>query len=113
MSETKNKDLPIEEFSFLNQGKSSLITFILIALFIDIFFISVSSDIIIFSILVFYIISIWFFKIKSKLTFFICLVLLSSMFLFYLVSGPSQRAEKSAVWLFFFLAIGIFQQWRE
>ena len=91
------------------------ITLILIAVFIfvDIFFIKESSDIVIFGILLFYGIFVKMFQITSRRTFLLCLGLLIAMFINFLFTGTSAPTEKAAVWLVLFMALGIFQQWRE
>ena len=98
---------------FLKKNKRIILSLISISIFVDIFLIKTSSDIIIFSILLLYGIFTKISQIKSKRTFLLCLAILTAMFINYLFTGPSIPTEKAAVWLFLFLALGIFQQWRE
>ena len=98
---------------FLKENKRIILSLTIVAIFVDIFFIDKSSDVIIFSILLIYGVSVKMSKIKSRLTFLLCLALLGTMFVNYLSTGTSVATEKAAVWLVLFMAVGIFQQWRE
>lgn len=98
---------------FLRENKKTLLTFLAVAIFADIFFLDKSSDLIIFGILILYIVFIKMFQIKSKLTFLLCLALLTTMFFSYLFTEASVSTEKAAVWLVLFLIVGVIQQWRE
>lgn len=99
--------------AFLKRNKPVVLTVIFLGILADIFIVSGSSDFRIFGILFFYIISIRLYKLKSRLTFTASLMLLGIMFVEFLLFGFSANTEKAAVWLFFFLGIGIIQQWRE
>ena len=99
--------------SFLRENKKILLTLLAISIFVDIFFVKVSSDFVIFGILLLYGIFIKMFQIKSRRTFLLCLALLIAMFINFLSTGTSIPTEKAAVWLVLFMALGIFQQWRE
>ena len=102
-----------EGISFLKNNKPIVLTLIFLLIPIDIFFINNSSDLRIFGILALCIISILIYKLKSRLTFMLCLIILGIMYIEFLFTGTSQATEKSAVWLFLFLAVGIFQQLKE
>ncbi len=99
--------------SFLKENKKLIVSILILVIAIDIFYVPESSDYVIFSILIFYGIFVKITKIKSNATFLLCLGLLFAMFFNYLFTSTSVATEKAAVWLVLFLAIGIFQQWRE
>lgn len=98
---------------FLKENKKIVLALLVVSIFVDIFFVKTSSDIVIFGILLLYGIFIKMFQIKSRRTFFLCLALLVAMFINFLFTGTSIPTEKAAVWLVLFMALGIFQQWRE
>lgn len=96
------------------------IFFILIAIVLDIFLFQISSDIRIFGILFFYIVLIKLFKLKSNATFMLALILFLFAYLQYVFTDPvvfSQpvvpRSERTAVWVYLFLVIGVIQRSRE
>ncbi|OGH51270.1 MAG: hypothetical protein A3H17_03350 [Candidatus Levybacteria bacterium RIFCSPLOWO2_12_FULL_37_14] len=99
--------------SFLRENKNTVLALVTISIFVDIFFVKVSSDIVIFGTLLLYGIFIKMFQINSRRTFLLCLALLAVMFIDFLFTGTSVSTEKAAVWLVLFMALGIFQQWRE
>ena len=99
--------------AFLKENKKIALVLLAVSIFVDIFFVKTSSDIVIFGILLLYGVFVKMFQIKSKLTFLLCLALLAAMFINFLFTGPSIPTEKAAVWLVLFMALGIFQQWRE
>ena len=99
--------------TFLKRNKPVVLTVIFLGILSDIFLLFGSSDTRIFGILGLYVISILLYKLKSRLTFTVSLFLLGIMFFEFLFFGPSANTEKAAVWLFFFLGIGIIQGWRE
>lgn len=99
--------------TIMEKNKSSVLLLVFIGIISDIFFISKSSDLLIFSILALYIFSSLIYKLKSKIAYFTCLLLLSLLFVLFLLSGPSDKTEKTAVWLVLFMLVGIIQQWRE
>ena len=98
---------------FLKENKKVVLALLAVFIFVDIFFVKTSSDIVIFGILLLYGIFIKMFQIKSRRTFLLCFALLIAMFINYLFTGTSVATEKGAVWLVLFMALGIFQQWRE
>lgn len=99
--------------SFLKENKKIALALLVVSIFVDIFFVKTSSDIVIFGILLLYGIFVKMFQIKSRRTFLLCLALLAMMFINFLFTGTSVSTEKAAVWLVLFMALGIFQQWRE
>lgn len=98
---------------FLKENKKIILALLIVAIFVDTFFVKISSDIVIFGVLLLYGIFIRIFQIKSRRTFLLCLALLVAMFIDFLLTGTSVSTEKAAVWLFLFMALGIFQQWKE
>lgn len=99
--------------SFLKENKKTVLTLLVVFIFVDILFVTKNSDIVLFSVLLSYIIFIKIFKINSKLTFLLCLGLLITMYLDYFFTLASVSTEKGAVWLTLFLIVGVIQQWRE
>ncbi len=99
--------------AFLKENKKTTLAMLVLAIFVDIFFVKVSSDVVIFGILLLYGIFVKIFQIKSRRTFLLCLALLAAMFINFLFTGPSIPTEKAAVWLILFLGFGIIQQWKE
>lgn len=99
--------------SLLKENRKVVLALLAVSIFVDIFLVKLSSDFVIFGVLLAYGIFIKMFQIKNKLTFLLCLGLLGAMFINYLFTGPSIPTEKAAVWLVLFMALGIFQQWRE
>ncbi len=97
----------------LRQNKQVVLTSILLGVLGDILLIKDDSDLRIFGLLGLYFASILFYKIKSRFTFAICLIILAVMYIAFILSGTSEQTEKAAVWLFFFMLIGIIQQLRE
>lgn len=97
----------------VRKNKSVILALLYSAVVVDIFFIKENYDLVLFGLLIIYIFSTFIFKLKSKTTFIICLFLLLIMYVYFLLTGTSNATEKAAVWLFFFLGIGIWQQWRE
>lgn len=86
----------------------------------DIFLFTVSSDIRIFGILAIYAFFIKTSKLKSNATFTLSLILLILSYIQFLFSNPivfitpgAPTAEKTAVWTFLFLVVGVVQKWRE
>ena len=98
---------------FLRNNKKIALTFVILFIFVDVFFVKASSDIVIFGILLLYGIFVKMFQMKSRRTFLLCLALLAAMFINFIFTGTSVSTEKAAVWLVLFMALGIFQQWRE
>lgn len=99
--------------AFIQQQKLSVLTVLFSIIIVDTIFIEGSSDTIIFGLLGIYAISIFLYKLKSRVALLFGLALLTITYVSFLISGPSPRTEKAAVWLFFFLLIGIIQQFKE
>ena len=53
------------------------------------------------------------FNFKSTATFKVTFVFLVTLFFFFLISPDQKPIERIATWIFLFLALGIFQQFRE
>ncbi len=98
---------------YLHVYKDVVLATIFLSIVADILLISDSLDFRIYGILFLYILSILFYRLSSKTTFRLSLILFGIMFLKFIFSGTSSETEKAAVWIFFFLAIGIIQQFRE
>ena len=99
-----------DNFSYLKNYKSSMLTVIVLIIMIDIFFSNTKSDVIIFGVLGLYLFSINFYKLKTKTTFLICFFILGAFFIQFIFGGTSDHTEKAAVWLFLFLFTGIIQE---
>lgn len=98
---------------FLRENKKIVLVLLAVYIFVDIFFVKASYDLVIFGILLLYAIFVKILQIKSKLTFLFCLGLLTIMSVNYFLSSASVSTEKAAVWLILFLVIGVIQQWKE
>ena len=98
---------------WLKDNKPVVLSVIFLGILADPIFITGNSDLRIFGILGLYITAVFFYKLKSRLTFLFGLVLLAIMYIEFLFTGASPATEKAAVWLFFFLLLGIIQQWKE
>lgn len=98
---------------FFKNNKPVILSVIFLGIIADPLFIKGNSDLRIFGFLGFYVAAAFFYKLKSRLTFLFGLVLLGVMFIEFLFTSTSESTEKAAVWLVFFLLIGIIQQWRE
>jgi len=98
---------------FFRNNKPVVLPIIFLGILADILFIKGNSDLRIFGILGLYVAAAFLYKFKSRLTFLLALVLLGVMFAEFIFTGTSESTEKAAVWLFFFLLIGIIQQWKE
>ena len=93
--------------------KAVVLATIFLSIIADILIVADGSDFRIYGILALYILGILFYKLNSSTTFRLALVLLALMFIEFIFTGTSQKTEKAAVWLFFFVAIGIIQQFKE
>ncbi len=98
---------------FLQQYQQIVLTTVFLAICADIFFLKDSGDIFIFGVLGIYIACIKIYTLTYKHTLLIGLFILTVMYLTFIVSGASPSTEKAAVWLFFFLGIGVIQQIKE
>lgn len=109
ISKLKNNYL----FLLLQRYKQVVLTILSLLVVSETFLVKDNSDMRVFGVLAFYLFCVFFFKLKSNFTFFISLVTLASMYIQFIASKASVGTEKAAVLLFFFLLIGIFQQFRE
>lgn len=105
--------VPLENYVFTQQNKPIVLMAFVFILLGSILSSSASSDIIIFSVLGLSLIIIFFYRLPSKFIFILCLVLLGIMFVEFLLSGPSSNTEKTAVWIYLFMGVGIVRQWLE
>ncbi len=94
--------------------------FILSLILGDVFLFTESSDLRIFGILILYVFFVKTLKLKSNVTFALSFILLIFAYIQFLFSNPvvfitpgAPNAEKTAVWTFLFMVIGIIQKWRE
>lgn len=111
---TKNKLKVISGLlKLLYTYKTVMLTTIFLSIIADILIIAGGSDFRVYGILVLYILSILFYRLSSRTTFRLSLILLGIMFFEFIFTGTSAKTEKAAVWIFFFLAVGIIQQFRE
>ena len=98
---------------FLKQNIKVVLLFLVGIIFVDIFFIRIVSDVVTFGVLLLYGFFVKVYGLKARETFLLCLGLLGAMFTGFLTSGTSIPTEKAAVWLVLFMALGIYQQWKE
>lgn len=94
----------------LRNNKPVVITVISLIIIEYVSLIETDSDLITLGILGSYIYVIYFYKLKSKTTFSFCFFVLFLLFVEFVVTGTSVNTEKAAVFLFFFMAIGIVQE---
>lgn len=98
---------------FLKQNRRVVLVFLIGTIFVDTFFVKTVSDVVTFGVLIAYGFFVKMYRLKSRETFLLCLGLLGAMFVSFLVSGASIPTEKASVWLVLFMALGIYQQWKE
>ena len=96
--------------SFFKKGKQGVLTFLFLAILVNVVFFEFNSDIIIFGLLGLYLLASKIYKFNSKVAFLICFIILSILLLEYLVGSTSFYTEKAAVWLFIFILTGIIQE---
>jgi|GEM_PF-3278342 len=99
--------------TLLKENNNVVITVLSCMVLADIFMIPGTSDLRTYGTLTAYAVDTWAVKRKSRTTFIGCLVLLLVMYVLYLATGTSEQTEKTAVWLFFSLLVGVIQLWRE
>lgn len=100
-------------FVILKKNRQVVVTVLVLFVIVDILYLGQSSDLRIFISLFLYLLAMWFYKLESTLTFSISLFVFAIMSFQFLISGASESTEKAAVWLFFLILIGIFQQLRK
>lgn len=98
---------------FLREQRPTILNLVIFAIIADIVFFSTNLDVRLFTILSLYIGCVFFYKLRSTFTFAISLLLLGIMFVTLLITGTSVMTEKAAVWIFFFILVGIIQQTKE
>lgn len=96
--------------------------FIIVLMLLDVFLFPISADIRIFTILGLYILLILRYKLESNTTFAIALLLLVISYIQFLFTdqkifdnpGPvPPLTERTAVWVYLCMVIGVIQKWRE
>lgn len=97
----------------LEKNRRAVIVALISILFVDSFYVKMSSDLMTFGVLMSYIIFSRVYRWTSRETYLICLGLLIALFMSFVVSYTSTASEKLAVWLFLFVLVGIIQAWRE
>lgn len=99
-----------------------IMCFTIAGVLLDVFVFGISSDIRIFALLGMYVYILHRWRVRSDTTFGICLILLGITYVLFLFTVPMAfddprpippPAERTAVWLYLFLLIGIVQKWRE
>lgn len=98
---------------FLRKYRLVVLTVLFLNMLADILFFVDASDIRVYGLTALYIVAIFLYRLKSTATFRLALVLTGVMFLEFVFTRTSERIERAAIWLFFFLMIGIIQQFRE
>ncbi len=91
----------------------TLITFFFVGVTINVFFLQVSSDI-----FLFLLIAIWFliaklYHFNSAATFKVILLFVLALFVLFVLTPGQTSLERLTTLIYLFLAIGIFQQWKE
>jgi hypothetical protein len=96
------------------------LVFILFLICCDVFLFPISSDVRIFGILAIFLYFMKRFAYNSSTTFLFSLVLFALTYIQYILTDPAlyhvpivPTAERTAVWLYLFLVIGVVQKWRE
>lgn len=97
----------------LKQNRRVVLVLIIGIIIVDILYAKTSSDVVTFSVLLVYGVSAKLYRLTARSTFLLCLGLLGAMFVTFVMSGASVSTEKAAVWFVLFMALGIYQQWRE
>ena len=97
----------------LKQNRRVVLVLLIGIIIVDILYAKTSSDVVTFGVLLVYGVSAKLYRLTARETFLLCLGLLGAMFVSFVMSGASVPTEKAAVWLVLFMALGIYQQWRE
>jgi len=113
MGEKIDKRTKTNRDGFFQENKRTLLVALFLIVFGDIEFIQISNDLITFGTLLIYGVFIHTMHLSSRITFLFCLLLMMVLFVNFITSGTSVPTEKTAVWLVLFMAVGVFQQWRE
>jgi hypothetical protein len=94
-------------FLFIKNNKSTVLLLLTLGVIFDILFVASQYDLITYVILGISIFSILLYKLQSSTIFKFCLILLTIMIIALITKGSSPLTEKAAVWIFFFLWIGV------
>lgn len=89
-----------------------LITIFFIGVIIDVFS-NANSDMSLLLLSILWIFIIKLFSFKSHATFIATLIFIVALFFFFLISPDQKPIERVATWIFLFLLLGIFQQYKE
>lgn len=89
-----------------------LITIFFIGVIIDIFS-NANSDMSLLLLCALWILAIKLFNFRSATTFKVTLAFLVTLFFLFLISPDQKPIERVATWIFLFLLLGIFQQYKE
>ncbi len=107
-------------FTYANKNRLFLLTPVFVLILCDVFLFKVSSDIRIAAILIIFFYLIKRFKLQSTATFLFSLLLFVLTYVQYIFTRPEAfhvpvvpSVERTAVWLYLFLVIGVIQKWRE
>lgn len=119
----KHKLSPHKQHEVPLRRRGILISFLfLLCILLDVFMFPESADIRIFSILGMYLLVVYRLKIRANTTLFIALLLLIIAYVQFLYTdqkifdspGPvPPLCERTAVWLYLFMVMGVIQKWRE
>lgn len=96
----------------LRRFRFVLIIIFLIGVIIDIFS-NANSDMSLLLLCALWILTIKLFNFKSATTFKITFVFLVALFFLFLINPDQKPIERVATWIFLFLFLGIFQQYKE
>jgi len=94
--------------NFLNKYKHGILLLTGVGIFINIFLFLPIWDLLILLLIGLWIISIWLYKFEGRVSVFSGIIFLS-LCPFLLLFGQELIAEKSAVWFFMFLLVGVIQ----
>lgn len=93
--------------------KPSLVIIFFIGVLIDVFVFETGSDLRLFGLVFFWLILIKIYKLKSDITLKMTLVYLFILFLLFIFARSQPYTDRVATWIYMFLIIGVFQQFRE
>lgn len=89
-----------------------LIVIFVVGVLLDIF-VNSNSDMNLLLLCVLWVLVVKLFKFNSAITFKVTLIFLALLFFLFIVASDQKPIERVATWIFFFLALGIVQQFRE
>lgn len=96
----------------LRRFRFFLITIFFIGVIVDIF-LNASSDTNLLALCVLWVLVGKLFNYKSTMTFKVTLAFLVTLFFLFIISPDQKSIERVATWIFLFLLLGIFQQYKE